>query len=109
MHNLSLAPTDDGLQRHTYNCVGVEGLLLSNNVLMLLLCVYVGAWTMLDGRDTSENEDLWSPSPNAAFTPVGLNSPVLENWRRKGFQISLALQGRGTLAINESDSEGLMR
>ena len=72
MDNLSLAPTDDGLQRHTHNCVGVEGLLLSKNMLRGVLGVSLGAWGMLDGRDISENEELWSPSPNAVFTPVGL-------------------------------------
>ena len=72
MENLFLAPKDDGLQRHTHNCVGVKGLLLSQNVLVGVWGVSVGAWGMLDGRDTFENEDLWSLSPKVVFTPGGL-------------------------------------
>ena len=66
--------------------------------------VSLGLWGLMDERDTSENEDLWSLSPNVVSTPVGLL------WRieKEGFRIPLTLQERVTLEVYESNSEKLM-
>jgi len=72
MANLFLAPTDDGLQRHTHNCVGVKGLFLSQHVIFAFFYVSLGVGGMMDGREAPANQDLWLLCPNVMFMPVGL-------------------------------------